>query len=94
MEINESLVLHVAKTARIDLTDSEVREFLPQLKEIINSFSELSAINTDGVFPSFHVPQIKTEPREDVPYASLSNQDALKNTKHKKDGYFTGPRIL
>ena len=32
--------------------------------------------------------------REDEPWESLSTEDALKNAKHKKDGYFKAPRIL
>ncbi|MFH0875276.1 MAG: Asp-tRNA(Asn)/Glu-tRNA(Gln) amidotransferase subunit GatC [archaeon] len=94
MQIDETLVRHVGKTARLDLTQSEIKEFLPQLKEIITSFSEISAINTEGVSPSFHVPQIKNAVREDMPADSLPNMVALKNTNHKKDGYFTGPRII
>jgi len=32
--------------------------------------------------------------REDIPWKSLSNEEALKNAPHKKDGYFKAPRIL
>ena len=32
--------------------------------------------------------------REDVPWESLSNEEALKNAKHTKDGHFKAPRIL
>jgi len=32
--------------------------------------------------------------REDIPWKSLSNEEALKNAKHTKDGYFKASRVL
>jgi aspartyl-tRNA(Asn)/glutamyl-tRNA(Gln) amidotransferase subunit C len=94
MEIDKQLLLHVAEVARINLTESEIKEFLPQLKEIIKAFSEIQEVNTEGIGPSFHPIELKNSLREDIPKLSLTNEEALSNTKHKKDGYFKGPRIL
>jgi aspartyl-tRNA(Asn)/glutamyl-tRNA(Gln) amidotransferase subunit C len=94
MKIDKHLLTHVADVARINLTENEIEEFLPQLKEIITSFSELSEIDTEGIKPSFHPIELKNALREDIPKTSLSNEDALKNTIYKQDGYFKGPRVL
>jgi aspartyl-tRNA(Asn)/glutamyl-tRNA(Gln) amidotransferase subunit C len=94
MEIDRALIQHVAEVARINLTESEINEFLPQLKEIIKAFSEIQEVNTDNTEPSFHPIQLKNALREDKPKESLANELALRNTKHKKDGYFKGPKIL
>jgi aspartyl-tRNA(Asn)/glutamyl-tRNA(Gln) amidotransferase subunit C len=94
MEIDRALIEHVAELARINLTESEIKEFLPQLKEIIKAFSEIQEVNTDNVEPSFHPIQLKNALREDIPKESQTNGLALRNTKHKKDGYFKGPKIL
>jgi aspartyl-tRNA(Asn)/glutamyl-tRNA(Gln) amidotransferase subunit C len=94
MEIDRALIQHVAEVARINLTESEIKELLPQLKEIIKAFSEIQEVNTDNTEPSFHPIQLKNALREDRPKESLTNELALRNTKHKRDGYFKGPKIL
>jgi aspartyl-tRNA(Asn)/glutamyl-tRNA(Gln) amidotransferase subunit C len=94
MEIDRALIQHVAEVARINLTESEIKEFLPQLKEIIKAFSEIQEVNTDNVEPSFHPIKLNNALREDKPKESLTNELALRNTKHKKEGYFKGPKIL
>ncbi len=94
MKIKEETLLHVAKTARINLTNEEKKEFLPQLQQIIGSFSEIKNVDTEDTMPSFHPIELKGMLRKDVPKNSLSNEDALKNSKNNKDGYIKGPRIL
>lgn len=94
MKIKEETLLHVAKTARINLTNDEKKEFLPQLQQIIDSFSEIKKVDTENKNPSFHPVKLKGMLREDTPKSSLSNEDALKNSKNNKEGYIKGPRII
>ncbi|MBN2422675.1 Asp-tRNA(Asn)/Glu-tRNA(Gln) amidotransferase subunit GatC [Candidatus Woesearchaeota archaeon] len=94
MKIDEDLIKHVAETARLNLTQQEIKEFLPQLKEILGGFSEISKVNTNHVKPSFHAVEIKDVLRHDIPKKPLTQEEALKNTKHKKDGYFLGPSAV
>lgn len=94
MDIDAELVKKVAKTARLELSEEEVKRFVPQCKEILGFFSELSAADVAGVEPSFLPVPIKNVMREDLPRPSLSQEDALGNTPHKKDGYFRGPRAV
>jgi aspartyl-tRNA(Asn)/glutamyl-tRNA(Gln) amidotransferase subunit C len=94
MDLSRETVKHVAEVARLNLTEQEISEFLPQLKEIIGAFSELKKVDTDGTQPSFHPIALKDALGEDNPEPSLTNEEALRNSKHKKDGYFKGPRIL
>ena len=77
MDINKELILKVAKNARLELTDQEIKEFLPQLKEVLNSFSELSKINTDKINPSFQPIDIKNKLREDQEEPSIDNKNLL-----------------
>ncbi len=94
MKIDKALIKHVAHVARLNLTEKEIKEFLPQLKEILVAFSKIKQVNTDNVKPSYHVVEVKNALREDIPKKGLDNETALKNTKHKKDGYFTGPKVV
>ncbi len=94
MNIDKDLIKKVAKNARLNLTESEIKEFLPQLKEILNSFSVINDVNTDNIKPSFQPIEIKNVYREDKIEKSLTQQEALANTKHKKDGFFKGPKAI
>jgi len=94
MNINKELILNVAKNARLDLTEKEVEEFLPQLKDVLNLFSEIEKAPTQNVEPSFQPIEIKNIFREDKIEKSLTQEEALSNTKHKKDGFFKGPKTL
>jgi aspartyl-tRNA(Asn)/glutamyl-tRNA(Gln) amidotransferase subunit C len=94
MNVDENLLKHVAKVARLKLTNDEIKEFLPQLKEVIKSFEEIQSVDTSKTNLSFHPIDIKNHIRDDVPKKSLSINDALKNTTHKKNNYFMGPKVI
>ena len=94
MKIDEKLIRHIAEIKRLKLTKKEVEKFTPQLKEVLEIFSKISKVNTGKVKESFQPIKIKEFMREDKEEKSLSQKEALSNTKHKKDGYFKGPKII
>ncbi len=94
MEVNKELILKVAKNARLSLTEDEIKEFIPQFKEILVAFSELNKVNTDNMKPSFQPTEVKNVLREDIEKESIPQDEILKNTHQKKDGYFLGPKAI
>ena len=94
MEINADVVKKVAKVARLDLTQSEIDKFTPQLKEILNSFSLLDEIDTSDISMSIQPVPLKDSLRQDIVKPSLSVEEVLFNTHHKKENYFKGPRAI
>lgn len=94
MEVDRKLLEHVADVARIKLSEEEINKFLPQLREVLEFFSQLKEINTDNVKPSFQPVELKNAMREDKEEECVSQEDALSLTPHKKDGYFKGPRAV
>lgn len=94
MQIDSALIKKVAKNARLNLSEEEIKEFEPQFQEILDNFSELSKVDTKDVKPSFQPIEIKNSFREDVVIESIDREILLRNTKHKKDGYFLGPKAL
>ena len=94
MRVGEELIKHVAEVARLNLTEAEIKKFVPQLKEILNTFSEISKVDTKGIKPSIQPVELKNVFREDNIGVSLTQEEALRNTEHKKDGYFKGPRAV
>lgn len=94
MEVNKELIIKVAKNAKLNLSQEEIKEFIPQFNEILNAFSKLDKVNTNNVKPSFHPIEIKNSTREDKEKECVTQEEILKNAKHKKDSYFLGPKAL
>lgn len=94
MKVDKELIQHIAGLARLRLTEAEINKFLPQLKEILQAFSELDKVDTDNTEPSFQPVELKNMLREDKIKPSLSQEGSLSNSKEKKDGYFKGPMAV
>ena len=94
MEINRELIIKVAKNARLSLSEEEITQFTDDFKNILSAFSELDELNTSKVKPSFHPIELKNVLREDNAKESVPVEEILKNSKHKKNDYFLGPKAL
>ena len=94
MEINQDLTRKIAKTARLELTSQEIEIFTSDLKEIIKAFSVLDEINTDNIKSSFRPIEQKNSLREDQEAGCLTQEEVLKSTKNKRDGFFIGPKTI
>ncbi|MHA1457857.1 MAG: Asp-tRNA(Asn)/Glu-tRNA(Gln) amidotransferase subunit GatC [Promethearchaeota archaeon] len=92
---SKKVLEHVSKLALLDLSEEEKEKLAIQLGDIVNYFKKLNDLDTSNVKPMTHpIEGLKNVFREDVPRESLSNEEALKNAKYTKDGYFKAPRIL
>lgn len=94
VKVNRALLLRVAQNARLNLSEAEIKEFLPQLQEILNAFGKLDEIDVSSEQPSFQPLQLKNIVRTDKTEKCLTQEQALQNSEHKKDGYFKGPRVV
>ncbi|MCD6399659.1 Asp-tRNA(Asn)/Glu-tRNA(Gln) amidotransferase subunit GatC [candidate division WOR-3 bacterium] len=74
--ISEKEVKHIAKLARIKLTEEEVSCYQKQLKTILEYFAKIQKIDTKNVLPMARSGKIKNALREDKPFPS--NEDLRK----------------
>lgn len=94
-DLTKDDVLHVAILAKLDLTDSEVEKFLPQLSSVINHFAELNKVNVSDTEPTHQTTGLKNVFRNDETKVNSLNQDkALSGTDETYNGYFKVPAIL
>jgi aspartyl-tRNA(Asn)/glutamyl-tRNA(Gln) amidotransferase subunit C len=84
-------VRRVAEYARLRLTDEELDRFAGQLKVVLDSFSELDAVDTSGVEPSYHPLSVEGASRDDEP--RRWEWDPFLNSGHREGRHFRGPRI-
>jgi len=86
-------VEHVAKLARLELTEDEKELFAGQLSKIIEAFDELSAVPTDGVEPLSHALPIPNAFREDEVVTPPGHESLLKNAPDSEGVFFKVPKI-
>jgi len=93
MEITRDEVLHVAKLARLALSEEEVERFRGQLSAILEAVGKVSELDLDGVPPTSHPLDLVNVLAEDDPVPSLSREAALANAPDPEDGFFGVPAV-
>ena len=94
-DFSEETLEHIAKLALLDISDEEKETLARQLGDILNYFKKLNDIDTSDVKPMTHpIDGLKNVFREYIPWKSLSNEEALKNAKHTKNGYFKTSKVV
>ena len=93
-KIDEIQVRKVAKLSRLDLTDSEIKEFTGQLEAILEYVDKMNQLDTEGVEPLAHCLPISNCLREDKAGDSLGAQKILANAPQRDGDFFMVPRIL
>ena len=89
--ITRDEVLHVARLARLELTDDEVVKFQEQLSDILEAVSKVSELDLADVPPTAHPLQIANAWAEDEPHACLSVDEAFANAPDREDDHFRVP---
>jgi aspartyl-tRNA(Asn)/glutamyl-tRNA(Gln) amidotransferase subunit C len=89
--IDREQVLHVARLARLELSDSEIERMAGELSGILEHVDRISALDLEGVEPTSHVVALENVLRADEPEASLSRDRALEQAPDPADGAFRVP---
>ena len=93
--LSKADVVHVAKLAKLDLTESEIKKFLSQLSSVVEYIGELEKVDTTGIEPTSQTTGLTNVFRGDEIKPSSLNQDkALSGTDKVHNGYFKVPAIL
>lgn len=94
MPIDRAAVDHVARLARLDLSDEERTKMEAELGTILAYAEEIQALDLDDVAPTSHSVPLRNVMRPDEIKPSLAPQDALANAPAAEDGRFRVPRII
>ena len=87
-------VEHVARLARLVLTDDERTRYTGQLNEILAYVEKLKELDVDGVVPMAHAIPLENVFRPDRVRPSFDREDMLANAPERSEGFFKVPRIL
>ena len=92
--ISRDDVAHVARLARLELTEDELELFTGQLADVLDHANDVAALDTSGVAPTAHPLPLSNVFRDDVPRPCLDRDEVLAQAPEAEDGRFRVPRIL
>ena len=91
MAISREEVLHVARLARLELSDEEVARLGTQLSAILDAVGKVAELDLAEVEPTAHPLDLVNVWAEDEPRPSLPVDDALANAPEREGGFFRVP---
>lgn len=94
MKITREQVQHVAKLARLSLSDDEVAMFTGQMADILAYVEKLNELNTDGIVPTSHAVPMENAFRDDVVRPSIGADAALANAPDRIADFFRVPKVI
>jgi aspartyl-tRNA(Asn)/glutamyl-tRNA(Gln) amidotransferase subunit C len=89
--IERDQVLHVAKLARLRLSEAEVEQMVGELSGILGHVDRIGNLDLEGVEPTSHVVALENVLRADEPRPSLPRAVALSQAPEPQDGAFRAP---
>ena len=89
--IERGQVLHVARLARLRLTEHEVERMAGEMSKILEHVEKMNELDLDGVEPTSHVVELQNVLRDDVPRPCLPRERALAPAPDAAEGGFRVP---
>jgi aspartyl-tRNA(Asn)/glutamyl-tRNA(Gln) amidotransferase subunit C len=94
MSVTNEQVRHIARLARIAMSDEEIERLAPELNNILGWVEQLSEVNTDGVEPLTAVIEQKLRLREDAVTDGDCREEVLANAPDAQHGFFAVPKVI
>lgn len=89
--IERDEVLHVARLARLRLTDEEIDRMASELSSVLDHIEKIGELDLEGVEPTSHVVPLENVLRDDEPRPSLATDRALAAAPAPAEGGFGVP---
>ncbi|MFQ5490295.1 MAG: Asp-tRNA(Asn)/Glu-tRNA(Gln) amidotransferase subunit GatC [Phycisphaerae bacterium] len=93
-KISPEQVRHVARLARLKLTDEQLLSCARELGAILDYVEQLDGVDTEGVEPLSHPLALANVFREDRVESTLDSDAALSNAPQRQDNFFQVPKVL
>lgn len=86
-------VEHVAKLARLELSEEEKEKFTKQLGDVLKYVEQMNEIDTTGVKPMAHAFDVVNVMRDDVVMHEQTKEELMANAPEEENGFFRVPKI-
>lgn len=94
MKLSREEVLHIARLARIALTEEEITRYSEQLSNLLEHFQVLQEVNTDDVPPTSQSIELRGVMRNDRTEPSLAQDEVLANAPRREENSFRVKPVL
>ena len=94
MSVDTNTVRHIARLARIAVSDAEVEALAPELSNILGWIEQLQEVDVSGVAPMTAVIPNHLRLRDDVVTDGGIRDDVLKNAPLAEHGFFAVPKVI
>jgi aspartyl-tRNA(Asn)/glutamyl-tRNA(Gln) amidotransferase subunit C len=94
MSVTPEQVRHIAKLARIAMSDEELERLVPELNNILGWIEQLGEVDTEGVEPLTAVIETKLRLRADEVTDGNRREDVLANAPEAEHGFFAVPKVI
>ncbi|MCL0065359.1 Asp-tRNA(Asn)/Glu-tRNA(Gln) amidotransferase subunit GatC [Dehalococcoidia bacterium] len=94
MKLDREEVEHIARLARLGLSEAETEIFQSQLSDILENFDVLQELDTDDIPPTAHVIEMENVIRDDEVLPSLPQDEILANAPRRENGFFRVRAVL
>jgi aspartyl-tRNA(Asn)/glutamyl-tRNA(Gln) amidotransferase subunit C len=94
MSVDTATVRHIAKLARIAMSDAEVAAMVPELNNILGWVEQLGEVDTDGVEPLATVIDQQLRLRDDAVTDGNCRDAVLANAPDAQHGFFAVPKVI
>ena len=94
MSVSSEKVRHIAKLARIAMSEEELDRLVPELNNILGWVEQLGEVDTDGIEPLTAVIEQKLRLREDAVNDGGIRDEVLANAPDSEHGFFAVPKVI
>jgi aspartyl-tRNA(Asn)/glutamyl-tRNA(Gln) amidotransferase subunit C len=94
MSVSPEQVRHIAKLARIAMSDEEIERLVPEINNILGWVEQLGEVDTEGVEPLTAVIEQKLRLRDDAVTDGNCRDDILANAPDAEHGFFAVPKVI
>jgi len=94
MPVSTEQVRHIARLARIAMSDEEIERLAPELNNILGWVEQLGEVNTDGIEPLTAVIDQKLRLRDDAVTDGNIRDEILANAPDAQHGFFAVPKVI
>ncbi|MCX7977657.1 MAG: Asp-tRNA(Asn)/Glu-tRNA(Gln) amidotransferase subunit GatC [Bdellovibrionaceae bacterium] len=92
--IDLKTVEHIARLARLEISDHEAQQFSEQLSKALNYFEQISVVKTEGVEPLVTPTEIEPYMREDIVIAETTAEEIVANAPDRQGNLFRVPPVV
>mgnify|MGYP001376317618 CR=1 FL=1 len=94
MALNKKIVAHIAKLARLEVTESDLDVMSKELSEILSWIEQLEEVEIEGFEPMTSVVEMDLRTREDVVTDGGHAEDIVVNAPEQKEHFFVVPKVI